>query len=86
MKKLKNKFKFDPSFNHSSDYIPIDESELQLHMRHKMYEDLQKEIDEFLLESYKEFFGIEYIRGSQIPLSEKNKFEAFIKAKLDSLD
>lgn len=86
MKKLKNKFKFDHNFDYSFDYIPMDEFELQQNMRHKMYEDLQKEIDEFLLESYKEFFGIEYTRGSQIPLSEKNKFEAFIKAKLDSLD
>ena len=86
MKKLNNKFKFDHSFDHSSDYIPIDESELQLHMRHKMYEDLQKEIDGFLLETYKEFFGIEYIRGTQLSPSEKNKFEAFIKAKLDRLD
>ena len=84
MKKLNNRFKFDPSFDLSSVYIPIDESELQ-RMRDEMYEDLQKEIDEFLLESYKEFFGTEYIIGSQIPPSEKNKFEAFIKEKLDSL-
>lgn len=45
---------------------------------------LSKEIDSFLLENYKEFFGKEYKEGDTIPEDKQKEWADFIHNKINS--
>ena len=77
----------------SEDFLELNELDymfIYLRLMHGLYEDsiakeklnkLTDEIDSFLIESYKEFFGKEYKKGDTIPEDKQKEWTDFIYNK-----